>query len=100
MRAACVGLMAIVVLASAACRESNQPPVAAVPSVADSADQVLFNARFLLTTRGIQRAEVKADTAYILDNQTRMSLRKAHAVFTTETGAPQGTMDAIRGAYS
>jgi LPS export ABC transporter protein LptC len=99
MRALWGALLGAAVVATASCRDTNQPPVAATPGVADSADQVLFNARFLLTTRGIQRAEVRADTAYILDNQTRLSLRKAHAVFTTETGAPQGTMDADRAVY-
>jgi LPS export ABC transporter protein LptC len=61
---------------------------------------VLDGVQYYLTTRGIQRGELKADTAYVLDDQNRFDLRKAHVVFTTETGAPQGTMDGNRGMYN
>jgi len=90
----------IAAVTTASCRDSQQPPVTAGRSVADSADQVFFGAKYLLTSNGIQRGDLTADTAYILDDQTRFDLRKAHAVFTTETGAPQGTMDAHKGVYS
>ena len=36
----------------------------------------------------------------MLDEQTRFDLRKAHVNFKTETGAPQGTMEANRGMYN
>jgi LPS export ABC transporter protein LptC len=84
----------------AACRESKQITVQAGPSVADSAEQVLFVAHYFLTTRGVLRGDLTADTAYVLDDQTRFDLRKAHVNFTSETGAPQGTMDAKRGVYN
>src|SRR4051812_34457069 len=100
MRGLFVVLCAIATMAVAACRDAPQTPVAATPSVADSADQVFLAARFLLTTRGIQRADLIADTAYVLDDQTRFDLRKPHVVFTSEAGAPQGTMDGDRGVYS
>lgn len=85
---------------STACRDSKTPPVAAGPSMADSADQVLFKVQYVLTTNGIQRGDLTADTAYVLDDQNRYDLRVAHVVFTTETGAPQGTMDGRRGVYN
>ncbi|HXT17779.1 MAG TPA: LPS export ABC transporter periplasmic protein LptC [Gemmatimonadaceae bacterium] len=88
------------VVALAACSQRSQPPVAAGPSAADSADQVFITMHSALTTRGIQRGEVTADTAYVMNEQTRFDLRNAHAKFTTETGAPQGTMDAKRGVYN
>jgi hypothetical protein len=93
-----VGAAAIVSVA--ACRESKQITVQAGPSVADSAEQVLFVAHYFLTTRGVLRGDLTADTAYVLDDQTRFDLRKAHVNFTSETGAPQGTMDAKRGVYN
>ncbi|HEX3866377.1 MAG TPA: LPS export ABC transporter periplasmic protein LptC, partial [Gemmatimonadaceae bacterium] len=83
-----------------ACRGAKQLPVVQGPSVADSADQVLDSAVILMTTRGIQRGTLRADTAYVLDDQTRFDLRRAHVVFTTETGAPQGTMESDRGIYN
>ena len=100
MRAVSRLLVAILVVAVSACRDAQQPPVAATASIADSADQVLFGMQFLTSTQGIKRGDVKADTAYILEDGTRFDLRKAHVVFTTETGAPQGTMDADKGMFS
>ena len=98
-RAFIVPFAAIAVLV-AACQNTPQTPVAAGKSVADSADQVFFGAKYVMTSKGVQRGDLTADTAYILEDQTRFDLRKAHAVFTTETGAPQGTMDANKGVYS
>jgi LPS export ABC transporter protein LptC len=96
-----IGLAVVLVaLGAAACSSDGTTPVRAGPSVADSADQVFLVARYLLTTKGIQRGDLTADTAYVLDEQTRFDLRKAHVNFTTEAGVPQGTMDANRGVYS
>lgn len=94
-------LVAVVALAAAAaCERTQPPPVAAGPSLADSADQVFLSASFVLTTDGVRRGVLTADTAFVLDDQTRIDLRKAHVNFTTELGAPEGTMDAKRGVYS
>jgi LPS export ABC transporter protein LptC len=87
---------AAIVATATACRDSKTPPVAAVPSVADSADQVLVTVHYLLTSKGVQRGVLDADTAYVLDEATRIDLRRAKVNFTTETGASQGTMEANR----
>jgi LPS export ABC transporter protein LptC len=100
MRRLFCGMVVTLAIALGACRESKQPPIVGGPSMADSADQVLFGVQYVLTTRGIQRGELKADTAYVLDDQNRFDLRKAHVTFTTELGAPQGTMDGNRGVYN
>jgi LPS export ABC transporter protein LptC len=94
-----MALVGVAVLTSA-CRDIKQPPVVAGASAADSADQVFIGMRTVLTTKGVNRADLTADTAYVLEDQTRFDLRITHVVFTTETGAPQGTMDAKRGMYS
>ena len=93
-------LAAVAIAAAAACEKTQPPPVAAAGSLADSADQVFLSASFVLTTNGVQRGVLTADTAFVLDDQTRIDLRKAHVTFTTELGAPEGTMDANRGVYS
>ena len=95
-----IGEVVVCAVFASACHESRQPPVAAVATAADSADQVLFSPQFLLSTRGVQRGAVRADTAYVLNDQTKFDLRKTHVTFTTETGLPQGTMEANRGVYS
>jgi LPS export ABC transporter protein LptC len=91
---------AVAVIALAACKDTKQPPVVSGPTIADSADQIFLGMRSILSTNGIQRGEVTADTAYVLEDQTKFDLRNAHVNFTTESGAPQGTMDAKRGVYS
>jgi len=95
-----IAAAAALIVSIVACRDSKPIAVTAGPSVADSADQVLFGAHYFVSTRGIQRGDLTADTAYVLDDQTRFDLRKAHVNFTSENGAPQGTMDANRGVYS
>lgn len=100
-RRASAGLVAFAAAAAlAACKGSKAPPVAAAPTVADSADQVLYQASFMSSTAGIQRAHLVADTAYVLNDERRYDLRKAHVTFTTETGAPQGTMESDRATYN
>jgi LPS export ABC transporter protein LptC len=90
----------IAVVVATACANTKQPPVGSGPTVADSADQILFGMQYVMSTRGIQRGELSADTAFVLDDQTRFDLRRARATFKTETGAPQGTMEANRGMYN
>lgn len=99
MRAAVAAVLGSLAIASA-CRDAKQPPVAAMPAIADSADQVLQGVHYVMSTNGIQRAELRADTAYVLDDQTRFDLRNTNVTFTTESGAPQGTMQARRGMYN
>jgi LPS export ABC transporter protein LptC len=100
MRRLGVFLAGVLGLAAAACRDSKQPPVVSGPTAADSADQVLYGVQYVMSTKGIQRGELNADTAYVLDDQNRFDLRHAHVNFKTELGAPQGTMDANRGMYN
>ena len=100
MRALVALVAAVAVLAAAACHEAPQTPVAAKAGVADSADQVFFGMQFFMTTSGIQRANLTADTAYVLRDQTEFDLRRANVIFTTETGAAQGTMTGDRGLYN
>jgi LPS export ABC transporter protein LptC len=81
------------------CRGSEQPPVTAVPPAADSADQVMFEVRTLLTERGVKQGELMADTAYVYDENSRYELRNVRTSFNTPTGAPNGTLTAKRGRY-
>jgi LPS export ABC transporter protein LptC len=91
---------AIAALAVAGCSSQNTKPLAkGGVSLADSAEQVLFNMRSLLTDKGIQRGELFADSAYIFDDNTRIELRKVRATFNTSTGMKDGTMTGDRGRY-
>jgi len=82
-----------------ACRSPEGPPVQHVDTAADSADQVMFRVRTLLTERGVQQGELFADTAYVYDDGSRYELRNLRTTFNTPTGAPNGTLTAKRGRY-
>jgi LPS export ABC transporter protein LptC len=85
--------------ALASCRGREQPPVTAVQSPADSADQVMVQVRTLLTERGVQQGELFADTAYVYDDNSRFEFRKVRTTFNTPTGALNGTLTARQGRY-
>jgi LPS export ABC transporter protein LptC len=100
MRRAFIFAMSASIAALAACKDATPIASTAAPTAADSADQIFIIAHSLLTTKGVQRAELIADTAFVMDEGTRFDLRKPHVIFTTETGAPEGTMDSKRGNYN
>jgi LPS export ABC transporter protein LptC len=93
--AVAVGLLAASV--SLACTNKKQPPVEAHSPLADSADQVMYPARFNLTDQGLQRAHVDADTAYFFDDNNRMELQGVHATFYTITGAKDAVLTSRHG---
>ena len=101
MRGRVLAWAALSVPLLAACeRNGSAPPVETRATLADSAEQVLFNVHSLLTDKGVQRGEMFADTAFVFDDNTRFELRKIRAVFNTATGAKDGVMSADRGHYS
>jgi LPS export ABC transporter protein LptC len=97
-RALLVAAIALAVGLSA-CRSPGGPPVKEIGTAADSADQVMFRVRTLLTERGVQQGELFADTAYVYDDGSRYELRNVRTTFNTPTGAPNGTLTAKRGRY-
>jgi LPS export ABC transporter protein LptC len=90
-----IGLFAASV--SFACTNKKLPPVEAHSPLADSADQVMYPARFNLTDQGLQRAHVDADTAYFFDDNNRMELQGVHATFFTVTGAKDAVLTSRHG---
>jgi LPS export ABC transporter protein LptC len=92
---AVIGVLAASV--SLACTNKKQPPVEAHSPLADSADQVMYPARFNLTDQGLQRAHVDADTAYFFDDNNRMELQGVHATFFTVTGAKDAVLTSRHG---
>jgi LPS export ABC transporter protein LptC len=84
----------------AACTSKKQPPVAAHSPLADSADQIMYNARFNLADEGISRARMIADTAYFFDDNTRIELEKVNTTFFTATGAKDAVLTSQHGTYN
>ncbi|MDZ7630532.1 MAG: LPS export ABC transporter periplasmic protein LptC [Gemmatimonadaceae bacterium] len=83
-----------------ACRKSDKATVKKVATIADSADQVMYKLRTILTDRGVQRAELLADTGYFFDENTRAELRIISTTFFNKEGARDGTLTAKRGTYN
>jgi LPS export ABC transporter protein LptC len=91
-------VVAIAVLALAACGRTTQPP-AARATLADTAEQVMYDVHTMLTNSGVKRGDMFADTVYVFDDQTRFVMLNVRATFNTETGAPNGTLRGERGTY-
>ena len=99
MRPSAAVLVALMV-ALAACRQGAEPPPVQMSAMADSADQVMFGARTLLTDQGLLRAELLADTALFFDENTRIELRVVRTTFYTATGAKDAVLTSREGTYN
>jgi LPS export ABC transporter protein LptC len=88
-------------VAALACgSDKKQPPVATHSPLADSADQVMYGARFNLTDEGVSRAHLVSDTAYFFDDNTRIELEKVNITFFTVTGLKDAVLTSRRGTYN
>jgi LPS export ABC transporter protein LptC len=83
-----------------ACTSKKQPPVASHSPLADSADQVMYNSRFVLADQGINRAQMHSDTAYFFDDNTRMEFENPVVTFFTATGAKDAVLTSRHGTYN
>ncbi|MFN8581876.1 MAG: LPS export ABC transporter periplasmic protein LptC [Gemmatimonadaceae bacterium] len=96
-----VSVLVLAGMLSAACQgNSPAPPVAKAGALPDSADQMMFGVWFLLSDAGVRRAEVRADTAYMYDQNTRTDLRKVKTDFFKATGEKNATLTSLTGQYN
>src|SRR5882672_6008743 len=91
----CFVLMGGVVVA--AC-ETGIKPTATI-AAPDSADQVLLGMSHYVTDAGIQRAHVRADTAYFYSPAQTAELRNVHITFYDPRGAETSTLTSREGTY-
>jgi LPS export ABC transporter protein LptC len=99
MRRAIIGAVACLAVL-AGCRKESKATGAKAQTVADSADQVMFGMRLILTDRGVQRAELNAKTGYFFDENTRAELRGVSTTFFNKEGARDGVLTSKRGTYN
>ena len=90
----------IAIAAVAGCNSKKQPPVSGHSVLADSADQVMWGAKFNLTDRGLQRAELFADTAFFFNDNTRVELAHVTTTFFTTAGAKSAVLTSRAGTYT
>ena len=80
-----------------ACETGIKPT--AMIAAPDSADQVLLSMSHNITDAGIQRAQVKADTAYLYSPSQTAELRTVTVTFYDVHGAPTSTLTSREGTY-
>ena len=85
----------LLVATSFGCSEGVKPT--ATISAADTADQVLFNMTTYITTEGIRRARVLADTAYSYSNTQMIELKNVHVTFYDLDGRETSTLTSREG---
>jgi LPS export ABC transporter protein LptC len=84
--------------ATLACRDGSR--LTEKTQLADTADQVLIGMSHYVTNAGVQRARVRADTAYFYSPTQRAELRGVHVTFYNTDGAESSTLTAREGTYS
>jgi LPS export ABC transporter protein LptC len=89
--------MLTVALGAIGCTSGKTPPLAARNALADSADQILYHAKWYLTDRGVMKGELHADTAYFFDDNTRMEMRAVETTFFTVSGARNAVLTSREG---
>jgi LPS export ABC transporter protein LptC len=92
-------VVALPFLAAVACQRNKEPAAVKTSALADSADQVMFGARAILTDQGLMRAELYGDTAFFFDDNTRIELRVVKTTFFTTQGAKSAVLTSKEGTY-
>ena len=87
-------------VALSACTDAKHPTVTKANPLADSADQVMFGVRTFITDQGLLRANLRADTGYFFDGNSRIEVRNERTIFFTNTGQQSGVLTSEEGTYS
>lgn len=88
-------LLDALVVWSVACSEGVKPT--ATITAADTADQVLFNMTTYVTTNGVLRAKVLADTSYLYNSTQLAEMKNVHVTFYDATGRETSTLTCREG---
>ncbi|MCU0626695.1 MAG: LPS export ABC transporter periplasmic protein LptC [Gemmatimonadaceae bacterium] len=86
--------------AVAACGGDAARPVTSSATTVDSADQVMFKLRTVLTDEGVLRARLESDSGFFFDENTRIELRGVRTVFFSRTGAQDAVLTSREGTYN
>ena len=99
-RLAMAGILIAAGLTMACGEESTPPAVTQGNKQLDSAEQVMFGVRHVLTSKGVQQAELHSDTALFFDESTRIELKKVDLTFFRTTGAKDARLTSREGTYN
>lgn len=95
-----VAICTILVSVTAACGDTQGPPVIHRNLIPDSAEQILFNIELTLTDEGVRRAVVQSDTLLTYEDNTREELRKVTARFYSVAGEQEAILTSLQGAHN
>ena len=98
------GVLVMSVLAAGPCATSKTPNTAKASKAvadaqADSADQVLYGVRAVLTDQGVKKGLVVADRGYVFEDGTRIEMRGMTVTFLDTLGIKTAQMTAVTGTY-
>lgn len=85
-------------MGAAACGEDVARPLTVV-AAADTADQVMVGFEHFVTSNGIRKATIRADSAYIYTGTQTTDLRDVKATFFGSDGRQLATLDARQMLY-
>ena len=94
-----VGL-AVGAAAAGACTDTSTQLPAATKSVNDSAEQVMFGVYFVLTGKGVQQADLRADTGLFFDEMSRIELKGVRTTFYRTNGVKDAVLTSKEGTYN
>ena len=100
MRALLFASCVILTGVSAACADTQAPPVTNETLLPDSAEQMAFGITLILTDAGVRKAVVSSDTLLMYDDNTREELFKVTARFYTPAGEQQAVLTSREGSHS
>ena len=82
-----------------ACKSDKAPTVVDASALPDNAEQVMFKLRHQMTSAGVRRANLVADTAYFYDDGNRVEMRRVRLVFFSATGDSSSNLTSRNGRY-
>ncbi len=94
---------AVLLLNAARCagpRAPVKPVVAPSSAIPDSADQVIYGLRTVLTNKGVANGLLLSDTAFTYADGTRLELRRVNLTFYSSQGLKDGVMTSRSGVYN
>ena len=81
------------------CSGDGRSPTAAKTAPLDSAGQVMFGVRAVLTDQGQSKGLLRADSGFVFDDGMRIELRRVTVTFPTASGATLSVMTAPAATY-
>lgn len=79
---------------------AGKPAAARASAIPDSADQVVYGLRIILTDQSVAQGVLLSDTAFTYDEGSRLEMRRVHVTFHTPQGLKDGVMTSRTGTYN